>query len=90
MRVTDLEKFALEHIWRPYWADAPLMRGPRPERLPMGLGTTVRLMEMDDTGWTDMVVNRLAEIGVDFPDYVQHPLVDFLRQKIDRLKNEVV
>ncbi len=73
-RVTDLEKFALEEVWRPYQN----MMGyeKRLERLPVGLEETARLLRADTTGWSKRVIDRIKNIGVTFPDYIQHPLVD--------------
>ncbi len=73
-RVTDLEKFALEEVWRPYQN----MMGyeKRLERLPVGLEETARLLQADTTGWSKRVIDRIKNIGVTFPDYIQHPLVD--------------
>jgi hypothetical protein len=74
MRVTDLEKFALEEVWRPYQN----MMGyeQRLARMPVGLEETARLLRADTTGWSKRVIDRIEAIGITFPDYIQHPLVD--------------
>ena len=73
-RVTDLEAFALEQVWRPYQSRMGYER--RLERLPMSLEETAKLLVTDETGWSEIVLNRIAAIGFSFPSYVQHSLVD--------------
>ena len=84
MRVTDLEKFALEEIWRPYWPSYPgYVEGTRCLSLPMGLEATAReLLSPADAAWRDMVINRLSRIGVTLPEYVQHVLVRVVKARI--------
>lgn len=74
-RVTDLEKFALEEIWWPY---QNLMGHDerRLSSLPMGLVDTAKLLATDQTGWAKLVLDRLCNIGICFPSYVRHPLVE--------------
>ena len=87
-RITDLEKFSLEEVWRPYWPSYD--RGDLPryvsthgnlERLtaaPVGLTETAEALKVDDD-WSRMVLGRLTSCRYTFPDYVQHPLVDIVR-----------
>ena len=85
MRVTDLEKFAMEEIWRPYWPIQPFPGGEV-----NGYGNTLR-HSLDQTvtalrehpDWREVVVGRLARIGVGFPPYVVHPLADLIREEVD-------
>lgn len=80
-KITDLEQFALEQIWRPYSKTAGLPS--RPETLPVDLmETTARLSQKSD--WSDRVLGRLAGLGFWFPSYIQHPLVEFLRAQKER------
>jgi hypothetical protein len=93
MRVTDLEKFALEQIWRPYQGAKGSMCDyePRLERLPKSLEETAAQL-LTDTEWSRCVVGRLAGIGITFPSYISHPLatiVTFLiRRHRDRIDQE--
>lgn len=86
MRVTDLEKFALDQIYRPYWLGHPANAahgwGGELKRLPFDLdATAAQLRESGE--WQMCVIGRLAAIGVTFPSYIQHPLVTVLRELMD-------
>lgn len=99
-KVTDLEKFVREEVWRPYWPSHP-EAGPRlspstPEPYQHGLKrlgrrrhtpmeTRNHLLEHRDTEWHRMVIGRLARIGFWFPTYIVHPLVDYLDEEMQRL-----
>ncbi|RVL48443.1 hypothetical protein CN138_08920 [Sinorhizobium meliloti] len=76
-RITDLEKFALEQVWRPYQN----MKGyeKRLEALPMSLEETAKLLITDETGWAECVLDRIAAVGFTFPSYINHHLVDVIR-----------
>lgn len=82
-RVTDLEKFALEEIWRPYQS----MKGyeKRLEKLPCSLRETFEQLATDNTGWADRVLARTDAIGFSFPSYIVHPLVELVAAKASRL-----
>lgn len=93
MRVTDLETFAEEEIWSPYWPMHPdadqTSRGP--ERYREGLKRMgIRRHSLDDTllhlrelpNFRERVINRLGAIGIVFPAYVQHPLADYIKEQI--------
>lgn len=77
MRVTDLEKFSLEQIWRPYQT---LMGFGEPRLMwpPFGLDETARLLSQP-SDWSAAVLSRLHAIGVTFPSYIKHPLVDVVK-----------
>ena len=90
MKVTDLEDFSLQHIWRPYqgmpgsgldWSDKPL------PKVPMSLEETAARLRIPSP-WSDAVIGRLAGCRVTFPSYVQHPLVDAVRDGIAALQHE--
>ena len=91
MRVTDLEKFSLEEVWRPYWPTYDRGDLPRPvnahgmlERLqvaPASLAATADALQVDDE-WSRRVIRRLASCDVEFPPWVLHPLVDVVRGRI--------
>jgi hypothetical protein len=74
-RITDLEKFSLEEIWRPYQS----LRGfeKRLDAPPYNLGDTARMLK-DVSHWSRCVLDRLHKIGFNFPTYIQHPLVDVI------------
>jgi hypothetical protein len=76
-RVTDLEKFALEEIWRPYQT----MKGHerRLEKLPCSLDETYLRLIQDQTGWAAKILARAGQIGFTFPSYIVHPLADLIR-----------
>lgn len=75
-RITDMEKFALEHVWRPYQSKMGYER--RLERPPMSLEETAKLLVTDETGWSKSVLDRIAAIGFWFPPYISHPLVNVI------------
>lgn len=78
MRVTDLEKFALEQIWRPYQNRTGY--DARLKSLPMSIDATAsRLQAPEHAVWAALVFGRLALIGVQFASYLSHPLVDVVR-----------
>lgn len=75
-RITDLEKFCLEQIWRPYQSLAGYDR--RLTSLPMSLVETAAKLR-EDSEWSRHVLDRLKAIGFTFPGYIHHPLVDVVR-----------
>ena len=78
-RITDLEKFALEQIWRPYQNHESLRFERRLEVLPMSLEATAKKLVTDETGWSKLVLDRVCAIGFTFPSYIHHHLVDVIR-----------
>lgn len=76
MRVTDLEQFALEQIWRPYQSLAGYET--RLTSLPMTLDDTARLLS-EPSEWSARVIGRLRDIGLTIPAYIQCELADVLR-----------
>lgn len=76
MRVTDLEKFALEQVWRPY--QNLIGYEQRLEKLPVSIDETARLLSLN-TRWSALVLGRLAAIGISIPYYIKHPLADVIR-----------
>lgn len=86
-RITDLEEFALRHIWRPYQNRSPFEFERRLESLPYNLGDTTRMLS-EKSEWSEAVLNRIAAIGFTFPAYIVHPLVDLIKteQKARRAK----
>ena len=78
MRVTDLDDFSLQQVWRPYQGMVGYERRLDRPALPLD-ATADRLRQ--DTAWTKCVLDRLRGIGVEFPAYVQHPLVDVIVER---------
>lgn len=83
-RVTDLEQFALEQVWRPY--QSLMGHEDRLQALPMSLEDTAKLLVTDESGWAARVLGRIVAIGFTFPPYVMHPLVDVVRLAAERAK----
>jgi hypothetical protein len=75
-RITDLEKFSLEHVWRPY--QTLMGHERRLESPPVSLEETARLLSIDNY-WSQCVLDRIRGIGFTFPRYVHHPLVDVVK-----------
>lgn len=77
-RVTNLEKFALEEIWRPY--QNMVGYESRLKALPKSIDETAEILARGGTEWSRCVLGRIANIGFRFPDYIKHPLVDVVRR----------
>jgi len=82
MRVTDLEKFSLEQIWRPYQTLAGLPEGHMTSA-PHNLGDTARMLS-EDNEWSRAVIYRLCGVKPTFPAYIVHPLVDVVKAAISK------
>jgi hypothetical protein len=90
-RVTDLEKFSLEDVWRPYWRSYDRGDLPRPVDAhgnlvrpaapPLTLAETAAALRVDDR-WSRLVIQRLARCDVEFPEWVRHGLVDVVRDLV--------
>lgn len=76
-RVTDLDKFSLEEIWRPYQTKAGFSER-RLEKPPLDLDGTAAVLAKDSE-WSRAVLDRARACKFYFPSYVQHPLVDLIR-----------
>lgn len=80
MKITDLEKFALEQVYRPY-SNTLLGRDERWDRLPNHYQLDDVLIHFDEnTEWRDLVMNRISRLELTFPTYIQHPLVDYIKK----------
>ena len=76
-KVTDLEKFALEQIFRPYQTMIGL--GDEPiTRLPIPLKDVPNILNANPEWWA-AVKDRIIRCGFYFPEYIKHPIVDCLR-----------
>lgn len=79
-RVVDLDKFSLEEIWWPY-QNFHAFGEKRLSSPPMSLEETAALLR-ERSEWSQCVIDRLSRIGVTFPRYIVHPLVDAVRDGI--------
>ena len=75
-KVTDLEKFALEQIVRPY--QNLLGIEERAEKLPYTLNELATMLGQN-TIWSNSVLERIFRCAFYFPNYVVHPLVNVVR-----------
>jgi hypothetical protein len=78
-KITDLEKFALEHIIRPYQNEMP-DRWTNYGKYKPGL-EELAMMLKEDTEWSRMVLNRIRRIKFSFPSYVKHELVEIIKSR---------
>lgn len=83
MRVTDLDKFSLQEIWWPF--QTIMGYEERLNKPPLSLDDTAVLLAKPSY-WSGCVLDRLSRIGVTFPSYVVHPLVDVVRAAQTRLE----
>ncbi|OLT55861.1 hypothetical protein BJF89_13825 [Corynebacterium sp. CNJ-954] len=90
IKITDLEQFALDDLWRPY---LPLHPGYNPKEYQQfrdayigGIAGTydpdfleaTLLMLRKNPILAGHAIDRAQRVGYRIPFYVQHPLVDFL------------
>lgn len=85
-KVTDLEKFALQEVLRPFWptlyaeADYGFRKtyrvtdGRYPDRLEHTIAEVANMLDVGPIGWRMDVFTRLHRMGVRFPDYINHKL----------------
>lgn len=79
IKVTDLELFCLEQIYRPYQLSLGI-GDKRLERLTKDFSLeTARALLIHKKDWSKLVLERLSNCGFWFPDYINHPLVRFLK-----------
>ncbi len=79
IKVTDLEKFVLEQIFRPYQI-ALGIGDKRLERLTKEYNLdTARELLIRNKEWGKLVLFRASRCGFYFPDYIHHRLVPFLK-----------
>ena len=71
-KVTDLERFAIEHVREPHKSLLPCPTAR------YSLSELVVLLETPGE-WRDKVLNRIVRCGFQFPDYINHPLVNIIR-----------
>lgn len=75
MKVTDLEKFALEQVYRPYWSKL-MQSDQRIDRLSEHYGLDDILLHFSaDPEWATLVLDRIYRCKFVFPTYIVHPLV---------------
>jgi hypothetical protein len=76
-RITDLEKFVLEHIVRPY-QDRGGFGEEQLNSLPLPMDCIIDMLN-EENEWTKLVLNRISKIGFTFPEYIKHPLVKIVK-----------
>lgn len=80
-KITDLDRFVETDIYSPYKNNLDeaykRLHTPIPRTLEKA---TYHLMNAPE--WREMVLGRLRSIGYTFPDYIQHPLVAYLKDKL--------
>jgi hypothetical protein len=81
MKVYNLEKFAKEQIYNPYRNKLDERYTKLSTPIPRDLEhATYHLMNVPE--WRELVLNRLKEIDITFPSYMQHTLVTYLEDRI--------
>jgi hypothetical protein len=71
-RITDLEKFVLEHIVRPY-QDTGGFGDKRLTSLPLPMDCIIDMLN-EENKWSRLVLERISKIGFYFPKYIKHPI----------------
>lgn len=85
-RVTDLDRFSLEQVWRPF--QNMITHEQRLNAPPCSLDeTALRLTE--DTEWSRRVLCRIRAIGFAIPSYIHHPLADVVRAVCDEEESPI-
>ena len=79
-KVTDLEKFVLEQVYRPYQS---MLTGKINSLERLGgefqLDNVIPLMRKNPE-WKKYVLDRISLCGFYFPSYIKHPLVDYIKR----------
>jgi len=80
MKVTDFEKFVLEQVYRPYWNKLFNTDVKRLERLSKDYGLdSVLDLFVGNPEWEKLVMGRIKSLNFTFPEYIDHPLVDYIK-----------
>jgi len=80
MKVYNLEKFALEQIYRPFQTMIGYDTDHHIEKLPHTLEATVALLK-ENQQWNDLVMTRIKMMGVKFPYYIKNYLVEYIEEQ---------
>lgn len=92
MKVYNLEQFCRDQIFSPYWPMWYEVFGLESEKSKIPnkeLMKVLRILkENRGTPVWNMTMNRLVLIGVTFPEYIKHPLVDYLKTEMGRYKSK--
>ena len=79
VKITDLEEFSLRHVWRPFQSnDIPDYKSP-----PHNLEETAQILS-ENSEWSNSVLSRIRGIGIYFPPYIKHPLVDVVNEYYEK------
>ena len=83
MTVHNLDKFVLENIFRPYQYTLGI-RGLPLKILTKEYNTdTVLKLFKDFPEWEKLVMSRINIVGVSFSKYLVHPLIDYIKKRIN-------
>lgn len=87
MKITDLEQFAYTQIIRPYWPELSKHVTPK-NAIPIALELLTTppgegKIDTNPSGRATLALARLKRIGVQFPPYIQHPLVTLVEKGIE-------
>lgn len=96
LKITDLEDFVEKEIWMPYLPMHPEF-GNRDNDIHDYRKIAKKMSsQFDETienlnkhkDWSDHVIDRIFAVGYWFPDYIQHPLVEKIKELTDKAENE--
>jgi hypothetical protein len=86
MKITDLEQFALEQVYRPYqgtlmgWNRAVMEHLTDEYNLENALA---HLKKKENKDWSELVLDRIIKCRFYFPPYIRHDLVDYIKEKME-------
>ena len=72
MRITDLEKFVEEQIYKPY-------SNMIDEKVTL---KNARQLLIRNKEWSRLVLSRLSHLHIKFPNYIDHGLVRFIKNAV--------
>ena len=83
-RITDLEKFVLEQVYRPYWTSLVKTGCVRPEKLTKGANLENAVVHLKAyPEWANLVIDRIQRCDFTFAKYLQeHELVKFINTPV--------
>ena len=95
-KITDLEKFCLEHVLRPFqgmeWLEK-ISKGKRFEKMPFSMEILLEKLK-EKSEWSEEVLGRICRIhlqkGLYFPNYINHPIKDFIEKKIKEYRGAII
>lgn len=80
-KITDLEEFVLYNVYLPYQNMIP-GKEERKEAIQLNdifnLENAIPLL-FEHKEWRDLVIGRILKCGFFFPPYINHPLVNYIK-----------